>query len=109
MKIKLHNVEASNIAIGLMSHCGIPSERYGLETMPGFEGRDTATPVMNVDEVTTVSDMEALFAPTVIRKLQNLRRYPRMSRKQEDAQRASEIRAHKCTPKCGIVCTFGEW
>ena len=33
----------------------------------------------------------------------------RETRAQEDARRAAEIRAHRCGPSCGTVCTFGEW
>lgn len=32
------------------------------------------------------------------------------SRKQPDAERAAEIRAHDCkTAGCSVVCTFGDW
>lgn len=31
-------------------------------------------------------------------------------RKQNDAQRSKEIRAHDCiNARCGSVCTFGDW
>ena len=34
--------------------------------------------------------------------------YP--SRRQQDEQRAAEIRAHDCKQSgCSIVCTFGDW
>ena len=33
-----------------------------------------------------------------------------MTRQQDDAQRAAEIRAHDCTvSRCAVVCTFGQW
>ena len=33
-----------------------------------------------------------------------------MTRKQDDLQRAAEIRAHDCTvSRCAVVCTFGQW
>lgn len=33
-----------------------------------------------------------------------------LSRREQDAQRAEEIRAHDCkTSGCSIVCTFGDW
>ncbi|MFD9072823.1 hypothetical protein [Streptomyces lasiicapitis] len=32
------------------------------------------------------------------------------SRRQQDEERAAEIRAHNCqTAGCSIVCTFGDW
>lgn len=32
------------------------------------------------------------------------------SRKQQDAERAAEIRDHDCRKaNCGLVCTFGDW
>lgn len=32
------------------------------------------------------------------------------SRREQDEQRAAEIRAHNCTTAgCSIVCTFGDW
>lgn len=32
------------------------------------------------------------------------------SRRQQDEERAAEIRAHDCTVSgCSIVCTFGDW
>ena len=32
------------------------------------------------------------------------------SRREQDAQRAAEIRAHDCKKSgCSIVCTFGDW
>jgi hypothetical protein len=34
----------------------------------------------------------------------------RPSRRQQDAQRVAEIRAHDCrVSRCASVCTFGEW
>lgn len=33
-----------------------------------------------------------------------------MSRKEQDAIRCAEIRAHDCTRSgCSVVCTFGDW
>jgi chorismate synthase len=33
-----------------------------------------------------------------------------LSRRQQDEQRAAEIRAHDCKASgCSIVCTFGDW
>lgn len=32
------------------------------------------------------------------------------TRRQDDARRAAEIRAHDCkASRCAVVCTFGDW
>lgn len=32
-----------------------------------------------------------------------------LRRENDAARHAREVRAHTCSPSCGLVCTFGQW
>jgi hypothetical protein len=61
--------DAMAAAMGLQSACGMPEERYGLERMPAYEGRDEVTQDLGWDtsseEVTEEWDISSMFAPTL--------------------------------------------